>query len=64
MPTAPDPGTADHPATDHPATDHFATADRLPLRRRLLPVIALLLLAPWAAECSWGGSPSTTSCRC
>ncbi|MBQ1022078.1 hypothetical protein KBX71_29970 [Micromonospora sp. D93] len=30
-------------------------AARLPLRRRLLPVIALLLLAPWAAECSWGG---------
>ncbi|GIJ76068.1 hypothetical protein Xph01_05000 [Micromonospora phaseoli] len=23
--------------------------------RRLLPVVALLLLAPWAAECSWGG---------
>ncbi|MEU8425347.1 hypothetical protein AB0C15_31180 [Micromonospora sp. NPDC048835] len=32
-----------------------AAADRLPLRRRLLPVVALLLLAPWAAECSWGG---------
>ncbi|MEU8393224.1 hypothetical protein [Micromonospora sp. NPDC048842] len=44
MPTGPDPVSADHPA-----------ADRLPLRRRLLPVIALLLLAPWAAECSWGG---------
>lgn len=29
--------------------------DRLPLRRRLLPAVALLLLAPWAAECSWGG---------
>lgn len=44
------------PAEPHPATtDHRATADRLPLRRRLLPVIALLLLAPWAAECSWGG---------
>ncbi|MGW5578464.1 hypothetical protein [Micromonospora chokoriensis] len=27
----------------------------LPLRRRLLPVVALLLVAPWAAECSWGG---------
>ncbi|MCX5119157.1 hypothetical protein OG992_18390 [Micromonospora sp. NBC_00362] len=50
MPTGPDPVTADHPATDHPAA-----AGRLPLRRRLLPVIALLLLAPWAAECSWGG---------
>ncbi|KAB1908466.1 hypothetical protein [Micromonospora sp. AMSO31t] len=24
-------------------------------RRRLPPAIALLLLAPWAAECSWGG---------
>ncbi|MGW3784959.1 hypothetical protein ACWD5Z_10240 [Micromonospora chokoriensis] len=44
MPTESDPLTADRPA-----------ADRLPLRRRLLPVIALLLLAPWAAECSWGG---------
>ncbi|MFI6232515.1 hypothetical protein ACIBD9_03015 [Micromonospora sp. NPDC050784] len=43
MPTGPDP--ADRPVA----------ADRLPLRRRLLPVIALLLLAPWAAECSWGG---------
>ncbi|MEV5208289.1 hypothetical protein AB0K35_12535 [Micromonospora sp. NPDC053740] len=50
MPTGPDPVTADHPAADHPAD-----AGRLPLRRRLLPVIALLLLAPWAAECSWGG---------
>ncbi|MFF0315495.1 hypothetical protein ACFYPH_12720 [Micromonospora sp. NPDC005252] len=30
-------------------------ADRPPLRRRLVPVVALLLLAPWAAECSWGG---------
>ncbi|PWU54891.1 hypothetical protein DLJ47_11430 [Micromonospora sp. S4605] len=29
--------------------------DRLPLRRRLPPAVALLLLAPWAAECSWGG---------
>ncbi|MEU4401215.1 hypothetical protein [Micromonospora orduensis] len=28
---------------------------RPPLRRRLLPVVSLLLLAPWAAECSWGG---------
>ncbi|MEN3304065.1 MAG: hypothetical protein V7603_267 [Micromonosporaceae bacterium] len=26
-----------------------------PRRRRLLPVAALLVLAPWAAECSWGG---------
>ncbi|MGC4745411.1 hypothetical protein ACLQ28_07095 [Micromonospora sp. DT201] len=44
------------PSEPHPATaDRTATADRLPLRRRLLPVIALLLLAPWAAECSWGG---------
>ncbi|WP_433117235.1 hypothetical protein [Micromonospora sp. CA-246542] len=25
------------------------------MRRRLVPVVALLLLAPWAAECSWGG---------
>ncbi|TDC71867.1 hypothetical protein E1193_28620 [Micromonospora sp. KC606] len=30
-------------------------ADRLPMRRRLVPVVALLMLAPWAAECSWGG---------
>ncbi|TNH30330.1 hypothetical protein FHG89_07885 [Micromonospora orduensis] len=47
MPTEPDP--ADSTATIDRA------ANRLPLRRRLLPVIALLLLAPWAAECSWGG---------
>ncbi|MEU1588845.1 hypothetical protein [Micromonospora sp. NPDC005710] len=39
MPTGPDP----------------VATDRLPLRRRLLPVVGLLLLAPWAAECSWGG---------
>ncbi|MET7667737.1 hypothetical protein [Micromonospora luteifusca] len=44
------------PSEPHPAmVDRTVTADRLPLRRRLLPVIALLLLAPWAAECSWGG---------
>ncbi|MGW3621335.1 hypothetical protein [Micromonospora arida] len=57
MPTEPDPVTADHPVTaGRPvAADRPVTADRLPLRRRLLPVIALLLLAPWAAECSWGG---------
>ncbi|MGC4865386.1 hypothetical protein ACLQ3B_08125 [Micromonospora sp. DT53] len=50
MPTGTDPVAADHPAADRPAA-----AALLPLRRRLLPVIALLLLAPWAAECSWGG---------
>ncbi|RLP92022.1 hypothetical protein EAD89_09880 [Micromonospora sp. BL4] len=38
-----------------PTESRPATVDRLPLRRRLLPVVALLLLAPWAAECSWGG---------
>ncbi|QLQ38981.1 hypothetical protein [Micromonospora robiginosa] len=26
-----------------------------PIRRRLLPAVALLLLAPWTAECVWGG---------
>ncbi|MFF0718855.1 hypothetical protein [Verrucosispora sp. NA02020] len=26
-----------------------------PMWRRLVPVTALLLLAPWVAECSWGG---------
>ncbi|MFV2101898.1 hypothetical protein [Micromonospora sp. LOL_024] len=31
------------------------TPDGEPMWRRLLPVVALLLLAPWAAECSWGG---------
>ncbi|SCE73656.1 hypothetical protein [Micromonospora saelicesensis] len=50
MPTGPDPVAGDHAAADRPAA-----GVRLPLRRRLLPVIALLLLAPWAAECSWGG---------
>lgn len=34
------------PATRDPAT-----------RRRVVPVVALLVLAPWAAECSWGGFP-------
>ncbi|MET8350641.1 hypothetical protein [Micromonospora sp. NPDC005206] len=43
------------PTECHPAADSPVTADRLPLRRRLVPVVALLLLAPWAAECSWGG---------
>ncbi|WP_327033136.1 hypothetical protein [Micromonospora ureilytica] len=51
MPIGPDPVAADRPAT----ADRPAAAARPPLRRRLLPVIALLLLAPWAAECSWGG---------
>ncbi|RAO29767.1 hypothetical protein PSN13_04966 [Micromonospora saelicesensis] len=50
MPTGPAPVAGDHAAADRPAA-----GVRLPLRRRLLPVIALLLLAPWAAECSWGG---------
>jgi hypothetical protein len=27
-------------------------------RHRLAPVVALLVLAPWAAECSWGGFPA------
>lgn len=26
-----------------------------PRRRRIVPVLALFALAPWAAECSWGG---------
>ncbi|MET8229695.1 hypothetical protein ABZS77_03325 [Micromonospora sp. NPDC005298] len=53
MPTGPDPApaTAEHPV----ATNRPVATERLPLRWRLLPVIALLLLAPWAAECSWGG---------
>ncbi|MET8091322.1 hypothetical protein [Micromonospora sp. NPDC005220] len=63
MPTEPDsadstapPHSATHRATtDRAATQRAATDGRLPLRRRLVPVIALLLLAPWAAECSWGG---------
>ncbi|GAB3947746.1 hypothetical protein [Micromonospora vulcania] len=38
--------------TDEP---NSASTDRLALRRRLVPVVALLVLAPWAAECSWGG---------
>ncbi|MEV1328226.1 hypothetical protein AB0J20_01460 [Micromonospora costi] len=33
--------------------EHRHTPDRL--HRRLVPAVALLLLAPWAAECSWGG---------
>ncbi|WBB65342.1 hypothetical protein [Micromonospora sp. WMMD812] len=32
-----------------------APADRPSLARRLAPVLALLFLAPWAAECAWGG---------
>ncbi|MDG4836334.1 hypothetical protein O7631_07380 [Micromonospora sp. WMMD967] len=58
MPTEPDPADSTappHSATDRVTTDRAATDGRLPLHRRLLPVVALLLLAPWAAECSWGG---------
>ncbi|MBQ1027780.1 hypothetical protein [Micromonospora sp. C95] len=33
--------------------------DRQPMLRRLVPVVALLFLAPWAAECSWGGFAGT-----
>ncbi|WP_410810230.1 hypothetical protein [Micromonospora sp. 067-2] len=40
-----------HIATDAPADDDPAA----PRWRRLAPVLALLVLAPWAAECSWGG---------
>ncbi|MDG4807410.1 hypothetical protein O7634_11685 [Micromonospora sp. WMMD1120] len=50
MPPEPDP--ADRPAAPHAAS---GPADRLSLRHRLVPVMALLLLAPWVAECSWGG---------
>ncbi|MET8278672.1 hypothetical protein [Micromonospora sp. NPDC005174] len=50
MPTEPD--SADNSGAPQAAPD---LADRPPLRRRLVPVVALLLLAPWAAECSWGG---------
>ncbi|GAB3852362.1 hypothetical protein GCM10029963_41750 [Micromonospora andamanensis] len=32
---------------------------RQPMLRRLAPVVALLFLAPWAAECSWGGFAGT-----
>ncbi|HEU5110830.1 MAG TPA: hypothetical protein VFT95_20000 [Micromonosporaceae bacterium] len=38
--------------------DRATTAPQAPPRsreRRLAPVFALLFLAPWAAECSWGG---------
>jgi hypothetical protein len=58
MPTEPDPAGSTAPlpfATDCVTTNRATTDGRLPLRRRLPPVIALLLLAPWAAECSWGG---------
>ncbi|MEV4761130.1 hypothetical protein AB0J89_00685 [Micromonospora chokoriensis] len=58
MPTEPDPADSTappHSATERVTTDRAATDRHLPLHRRLLPVVALLLLAPWAAECSWGG---------
>ncbi|MFY1574104.1 hypothetical protein ACN26Z_04350 [Verrucosispora sp. WMMD703] len=32
---------------------------RQSMLRRLVPVVALLFLAPWAAECSWGGFAGT-----
>lgn len=46
------PGPADRSPAPHVDPN---PANGLQLRRRLVPVIALLLLAPWAAECSWGG---------
>ncbi|MCZ7377247.1 hypothetical protein [Micromonospora sp. WMMC250] len=49
-PTAP--GPADRSPAPHADPN---PANGLQLRRRLVPVMALLLLAPWAAECSWGG---------
>lgn len=60
MPTEPDPVTADRPA----AADRPIAADRLPLRRRLLPVLALLLLAPWRPSARGVASPLTISFRC
>ncbi|MEH1166396.1 hypothetical protein V6V47_13500 [Micromonospora sp. CPCC 205539] len=49
MPANPDP-----PATADPAPP--VDTDSAPSRwRRLVPVLALFVLAPWAAECSWGG---------
>ncbi|MBL6276691.1 hypothetical protein JMF97_11010 [Micromonospora fiedleri] len=40
--------------------DHGEAPDpRGPVWRRLVPVVALALLAPWAAECSWGGFAGT-----
>ncbi|MFC7545675.1 hypothetical protein [Plantactinospora sp. GCM10030261] len=43
--------------TSDPSTDQADTpgTERAPWWRRLPPIVALLLLAPWAAECSWGG---------
>jgi hypothetical protein len=35
--------------------------DAVPRWRRLVPVLALLALAPWAAECSWGGFTAVDS---
>ena len=35
----------------HPDAD----ADDLPRWRRLAAVVALMVLAPWSAECAWGG---------
>ncbi|MBF9129115.1 hypothetical protein I0C86_08985 [Plantactinospora sp. S1510] len=47
MPVAPTSPTPD------PAVP--ATGSGLPWRRRIGPVVALFLLAPWAGEVSWGG---------
>ncbi|MFJ2084618.1 hypothetical protein ACIOBK_18980 [Micromonospora chokoriensis] len=53
MPAEPRPAPTDSLVPAGPVVTRRAAT--LPLRRRLPPVIALLLLAPWAAECSWGG---------
>lgn len=43
-------------SVDAVARDHPAGAPR---RYRVAPVLALLVIAPWAAECSWGGFPAS-----
>ncbi|WBB47926.1 hypothetical protein O3597_22820 [Verrucosispora sp. WMMA2044] len=45
--------------TTHGAERAALDGGRQPMPRRLVPVVALLFLAPWAAECSWGGFAGT-----
>ncbi|WP_198543558.1 hypothetical protein [Pseudofrankia sp. BMG5.36] len=48
--------TVDRPGADSVASPE--AADPPSRSRRLAPVVALMLIAPWAAECSWGGFPA------
>lgn len=54
-PTGAAPPTGEPPPAEAAPPAKVAVAGRRSGWRRIVPVLALLALAPWAAECSWGG---------